>query len=58
MGVAILGGMLSSTFLTLLVIPVVYTLFSDLARHTRRVFVRAPAQTPRSAPDANPIAHA
>jgi len=30
MGVAILGGMISSTFLTLIVIPVVYTIFSDM----------------------------
>jgi multidrug efflux pump len=37
MGVAVVGGMLTSTFLTLFVIPVVYTLFSDLsARVTRR----------------------
>ena len=32
MGVAVVGGMLTSTFLTLFVIPVVYTLLSDLAR--------------------------
>ncbi|MCW5557769.1 MAG: efflux RND transporter permease subunit [Verrucomicrobiae bacterium] len=31
MGVAVVGGMLTSTFLTLYVIPVVYTLFSDLS---------------------------
>ncbi len=31
MGVAVVGGMLSSTFLTLYVIPVVYTLLDDLA---------------------------
>jgi HAE1 family hydrophobic/amphiphilic exporter-1 len=36
MGVAVVGGMLTSTFLTLLVIPVVYTLFSDLAERLRR----------------------
>ena len=30
MGVAILGGMFTSTFLTLLVIPVVYTVFADV----------------------------
>jgi len=29
MGVAVVGGMLTSTFLTLLIIPVVYTIFSD-----------------------------
>ena len=31
MGVCVVGGMLTSTFLTLLVIPVMYSLFSDLA---------------------------
>lgn len=31
MGVAVVGGMITSTFLTLFVIPVVYTLFSDIA---------------------------
>ena len=31
MGVAVVGGMLTSTFLTLVIIPVVYTVFSDLA---------------------------
>jgi multidrug efflux pump subunit AcrB len=36
MGVAILGGMLSSTFLTLVIIPVVYTLMSDLTASLRR----------------------
>ena len=35
MGVAVVGGMLTSTFLTLYVIPVVYTLFSDLAARFR-----------------------
>jgi multidrug efflux pump len=36
MGVAVVGGMITSTFLTLLVIPVVYTLFSDLAGLLKR----------------------
>ena len=36
MGIAVVGGMLTSTFLTLLIIPVVYTLFSDLAEHLHR----------------------
>jgi multidrug efflux pump len=31
MGVAVVGGMLTSTFLTLVIVPVVYTMFSDLA---------------------------
>ena len=36
MGVAVVGGMLTSTFLTLVIIPVVYTLFSDLAGFFKR----------------------
>ena len=36
MGIAVVGGMLTSTFLTLVIIPVVYTLFSDLAAKLRR----------------------
>jgi multidrug efflux pump subunit AcrB len=43
MGVAVIGGMLTSTFLTLFIIPTVYTLFSDLAQHLahRNVAVKA-----------------
>ena len=36
MGIAVVGGMMTSTFLTLLIIPVVYTVFSDLAERLRR----------------------
>lgn len=36
MGIAVVGGMLTSTFLTLFVIPVVYTVFSDLGARFRR----------------------
>ena len=36
MGVAVVGGMLTSTFLTLFVIPVVYTLLADVAAWFRR----------------------
>ena len=43
MGVAVVGGMLTSTFLTLFVIPVVYTLFSDLAERFQRKSAAAPA---------------
>jgi multidrug efflux pump subunit AcrB len=32
MGVAVVGGMLTSTVLTLIVIPVIYTIFADIAR--------------------------
>lgn len=37
MGLAVVGGMMTSTFLTLVIIPVVYTMFSDLSsKFTRR----------------------
>ncbi len=35
LGMAVVGGLLTSTFLTLLVIPVVYTVFSDMAERAR-----------------------
>jgi multidrug efflux pump len=34
MGLVVIGGMLTSTFLTLFVIPMVYTVFSELAHRT------------------------
>jgi HAE1 family hydrophobic/amphiphilic exporter-1 len=40
MAVAVIGGMLTSTFLTLLVIPVVYLLLDDFASWLRRRFRR------------------
>ncbi len=51
MGMAVVGGMITSTFLTLLIIPVVYTLFSDFGAWMRRRFVRADT-TPQ--PDSGP----
>ncbi|MBI1842794.1 MAG: efflux RND transporter permease subunit [Verrucomicrobia bacterium] len=36
MGVAVIGGMLTSTFLTLFIVPVIYTLFSDLTNRVLR----------------------
>jgi multidrug efflux pump len=47
MGVAVVGGMLTSTFLTLIVIPVVYTLFTDLA-----AFFKRKRPEPAAPPDA------
>lgn len=44
---AVMGGMISSTFLTLLVIPVVYTYFDDLAHgNFRAIFGLKPKQKP------------
>lgn len=42
MGTAIVGGMLTSTLLTLIVVPVVYSLLDDLAAWLRSWFVRKP----------------
>jgi multidrug efflux pump len=36
MGIVVIGGMLTSTFLTLFVIPMVYTIFADIAARLRR----------------------
>jgi HAE1 family hydrophobic/amphiphilic exporter-1 len=49
MGVAVVGGMLTSTFLTLYVIPVAYTLFSDAAAALRRRPALQPATVPTPA---------
>lgn len=46
MGVAVVGGMLTSTFLTLLIIPVVYTMFSDLAAKFHRRAAKVPLVPP------------
>ncbi len=45
MGIAVVGGMLTSTFLTLLIIPVVYTVFSDLADRLHRKPRGTPVET-------------
>jgi multidrug efflux pump len=47
MGVVIVGGMITSTFLTLFVIPVFYTLFADLGRWLRgnKPVVAPPAES-------------
>jgi HAE1 family hydrophobic/amphiphilic exporter-1 len=38
MGILVIGGLMSSTFLTLLIVPVVYTLTADMGRGLRRRF--------------------
>lgn len=43
MGLAVVGGMLTSTFLTLMVIPVVYTVLSDMADRWHRKPRQVPA---------------
>ena len=48
---AVIGGLLTSTILTLIVVPVVYTYFEDMSQWvTRRLSRRTPA--PRPAPSA------
>ncbi len=48
MAVAVIGGLITSTFLSLLVIPAVYTLVDDVSLWLRRVLWR---QSAPSAPD-------
>ena len=50
MGMAVVGGMLTSTFLTLLIIPVVYTIFSDLAERFSRRRSASELPPPAAAP--------
>jgi HAE1 family hydrophobic/amphiphilic exporter-1 len=47
LGMAVLGGLATSTFLTLLVIPVVYTLLEDIIARLRRAPVEVPAGAPQ-----------
>jgi len=54
MGRAVIGGLITSTMLTLIVVPVVYSLFDDLA--TRRKRARAVAQTAPTPARVDPIA--
>jgi hypothetical protein len=44
-----MGGLLSSTFLTLLVLPTYYTMFDDLANWMKRVWQNS-APKPKTAP--------
>jgi hydrophobe/amphiphile efflux-1 (HAE1) family protein len=46
---AVIGGMISSTFLTLLVIPVVYTIVDDIVRLPGKIFKRKKADEPQKA---------
>jgi hydrophobe/amphiphile efflux-1 (HAE1) family protein len=52
MGVAVAGGMLTSTFLTLVIIPVIYTLFSDLGALVPRIL----RKEARPVPELEPVA--
>jgi len=49
MAIAVVGGLITSTLLTLVVIPVVFTLVDDLQRLFARLAPAARTQTPSSA---------
>ena len=48
MAIAVIGGMVSSTFLTLLVVPVVYLMLDDLQEWTGRIAGKLRRKTPRN----------
>lgn len=54
MGVVVVGGMLTSTFLTLYVVPVVYTMFSDLSARVRRQTDTSKPVVSNPLPEASP----
>ncbi|WP_127996251.1 efflux RND transporter permease subunit [Piscinibacter defluvii] len=49
MAIAVIGGLLTSTLLSLLYVPVVFTLVDDLKRRLGRRFTRTAVPTPRTA---------
>jgi multidrug efflux pump subunit AcrB len=57
MGLVVIGGMLSSTFLTLFVIPMVYTVFSELAHRQSKATPPAvpPARLNQEEPSSDPV---
>lgn len=50
LAVVAIGGLLISTFLTIVYVPVLYTLFEDAEAALRRMFRRPPSVVPASAP--------
>ena len=47
MGVAVIGGLITSTFLSLLVVPAVYTFMDDIEQGLARLFRRKPKAAER-----------
>ena len=45
----VIGGLLSSTFLTLLIVPVAYTLMADAGKPVKRLLARLPRKRPAPA---------
>ncbi len=54
MGQAVIGGVITSSLLTLVVVPVVYCYMDDLAQWVRRKMGLTSAPAPASHPDASP----
>ncbi len=54
MGQAVIGGVITSSLLTLVVVPVVYCYMDDLAQWLRRKAGLAPASAPAGQPSAGP----
>ena len=52
MAIVVIGGLITSTFLSLLVVPVVYTFVDDAINAIRRLFGRARAAPARGTPEA------
>ncbi len=53
MGVAVIGGLITSTFLSLLVVPAVYTFMDDIESGLARLFRRKPKTVGLTPADAN-----
>lgn len=51
MGVAVIGGLISSTLLTLVVVPAAYSYIEKLRRFVGRIFVKVSGATVESAPE-------
>jgi HAE1 family hydrophobic/amphiphilic exporter-1 len=54
MGVAVIGGLITSTFLTLIVVPVIYTFMESFSHFWVRVFRRFGAGQKDAEPEASP----
>ncbi len=52
MGQAVIGGVITSSLLTLVVVPVVYCYLDDFSQWARRVFTGSPPKSPAAVPDA------
>ncbi len=50
MGVAVIGGLVTSTMLTLLVVPAIYSVFEGIRVWLRNVFVKKPSAAPSPSP--------